>query len=96
MNVVRTSSDSNNVLRSARNHVLSRQKTRGCPSIHRMAVQNGSISCICQIELPSQNYLINAGADVSVVPLTTESKNHPPAPLQIFMAKRTTISINGQ
>ncbi|GFT77204.1 transposon Ty3-I Gag-Pol polyprotein, partial [Nephila pilipes] len=41
-------------------------------------------------------YLINTGADVSVIPLTTASQHLPPASLQLFAANGTVISTYGQ
>ncbi|GFT83507.1 retrovirus-related Pol polyprotein from transposon 297 [Nephila pilipes] len=41
-------------------------------------------------------YLIDTGADVLVIPLTTASKHLPPASLQRFAANRTVISTYGQ
>ncbi|GFS98651.1 retrovirus-related Pol polyprotein from transposon 297 [Trichonephila clavipes] len=41
-------------------------------------------------------YLIDTGADVSVIPLTTASKHLPPASLQLFAANGTVISTYGQ
>ncbi|GFQ87529.1 retrovirus-related Pol polyprotein from transposon 297 [Trichonephila clavata] len=41
-------------------------------------------------------YLIDTGADVSVIPLTMISKHLPPASLQLFAANGTVISTYGQ
>ncbi|GFR32454.1 retrovirus-related Pol polyprotein from transposon opus [Trichonephila clavata] len=41
-------------------------------------------------------YLIDTGADVSVIPLITVSKHLPPASLQLFAANGTVISTYGQ
>ncbi|GFU56804.1 retrovirus-related Pol polyprotein from transposon 297 [Nephila pilipes] len=41
-------------------------------------------------------YLIDTGADVSVIPLTTASQHLPPASLQLFAANGTVISTYGQ
>ncbi|GFQ83375.1 retrovirus-related Pol polyprotein from transposon 297 [Trichonephila clavata] len=41
-------------------------------------------------------YLIDTGANVSVIPLTTASKHLPPASLQLFTANGTVISTYGQ
>ncbi|GFS70976.1 transposon Ty3-I Gag-Pol polyprotein [Nephila pilipes] len=41
-------------------------------------------------------YLIDTGADVSVIPLTTASQHLPPAFLQLFAANGTVISTYGQ
>ncbi|GFU69855.1 retrovirus-related Pol polyprotein from transposon 297 [Trichonephila clavipes] len=41
-------------------------------------------------------YLIDTGADVSVIPLTTASKDLPPVSLQLFAANGTVISTYGQ
>ncbi|GFU37018.1 peptidase A2 domain-containing protein [Nephila pilipes] len=41
-------------------------------------------------------YLIDTGADVSVIPLTTASQHLPPASLQLFAANGTIISTYGQ
>ncbi|GFR25644.1 retrovirus-related Pol polyprotein from transposon opus [Trichonephila clavata] len=41
-------------------------------------------------------YLIDTGADVLVIPLTTVSKHLPPASLQLFAANGTVISTFGQ
>ncbi|GFR02630.1 retrovirus-related Pol polyprotein from transposon 297 [Trichonephila clavata] len=59
----------------------------GATAINRLYLSNGT---------SQSKYLIDTGADVSVIPLTTASKHLPPASLQPFAANGTVISTYGQ
>ncbi|GFT37960.1 retrovirus-related Pol polyprotein from transposon 297 [Nephila pilipes] len=68
------------------------QKPLGLPGGDTKVINRLNLSCLTS----KSKYLINTGADDSVVPLTAESKHRPPASFQLFAANENTISTYGQ